>query len=142
MKSTVKLNFMERYAVAYLQSRVEREKPHVHRWSPAELSEIRQIERWKIALAALTGATSGAIIGGAEIAFRGWLVGDVESADWWPMLTYWSVFMGLTLVISGVEILFPSLYETCFAGRGIYPEHFAMGNDASKSHPARVVRER
>ncbi len=103
MKPT-ELNFMERYALAHLQSWSKREESHVHRWSQDELLQIRRIERRKIALAALTGVLSGAIIGGTEIGLRGWL--DQDAAGWGPTLSYWSVFMGVSVVVSGVEILF------------------------------------
>ena len=105
MKPMSDLNVMERYAVAHLRRWSDREEPHIHRWSQADLAKIRRTERRKIALACLTGVMSGTIIGGAEIGLRGWLV-EEGAAGWGQTLLYWSVFMGLAIAVSGVEILF------------------------------------
>jgi hypothetical protein len=51
----------------FLRRRIGREDSQIHKWSHAELAEIQQIERRTKIVAAFAGATSGAILGLAEI---------------------------------------------------------------------------
>ena len=61
------LNFVERIGLDVLRRRIGREDSQIHKWSHAELAEIQQIERRTKIVAAFAGATSGAILGLAEI---------------------------------------------------------------------------
>lgn len=99
-------NLVERLALKFLRSRARRREPHVHRWSRPELSEIRRTEYWTIAVAALSGAVSGGILGGVEIWLHWGMVEEAGASDWRQQLPYWSVFLGLTVLVSGTEILF------------------------------------
>lgn len=98
------LNVIERLAVDYLRKRNALEQPRVHRWPLDELRSIRRIERTAVFLAALSGAISGALIGGLEV----WLAFTMPDASesWGGRLEYWAIFLGVSLLISGAEILF------------------------------------
>jgi hypothetical protein len=50
-----------------LRRRIDRAESHIHEWSDAELAEIQHSERRTMIVAALAGATSGAILGITEI---------------------------------------------------------------------------
>jgi hypothetical protein len=99
------LNFMEQIALDLLRRRIEREESHIHKWSDVELGEIQQLERRTKVMAALAGATSGAILGAAEL----WLGPDMldvtDAARWREQLPYWSTFVSLAVLVSGAELL-------------------------------------
>jgi hypothetical protein len=100
------LNFAERVGLDFLRGRIEREDSHIHRWSRAELSEIRGIERRTIAVAALAGAFSGSLLAAAEMWLSGAMIEGAEAAHWREQLPYWSIYLALALVVSGAEILY------------------------------------
>ena len=100
------LNFMERVALGVLRRRIERGESHIHKWSDCELAEIQRIERRTKTVAALAGATSGAVLGLAEI-WVGPGVLEFTDATWWrEQLPDWSLFVGLAMLVSGAEILY------------------------------------
>ena len=100
------LNFVERIGLEVLRRRIDREDSHIHKWSQSELADIKRIERRTKIVAALAGATSGALLGFAEI----WLgegALDVTGANpWREKLPYWLIYVTLTVLVSGVEVLY------------------------------------
>jgi hypothetical protein len=106
MKPKSRLNFVERLGLQLLLRRTGRKEPHLHRWPRSTLSQIRRIEIWTIGLAALSGAISGGILGGVEIWLNHQLFEEMKVTDWWQQIQYWSIFTGLTVLVSGIEIVF------------------------------------
>ena len=99
-------NVVERLSLNFLRGRIDREQSHIHRWSQCELAQIKRIERSAIGLAALAGAVSGGILGGVEMGLDRWLLGGVEAMSGGQLLTYWSIYIGLAVLISGAEVLY------------------------------------
>jgi hypothetical protein len=98
------LNFVERIAVRFLRRRNGLKEPRVHRWPREELRTIRWLEISAVILAAVSGIASGALIGGLEI----WLNFTITDTDesWSRWVEYWAIFLGVSVVISAVEIVF------------------------------------
>lgn len=98
------LNAIERTAVRFLRRRNPLDEPRLHRWPEAELRHIRWLEMSAVILAAVSGIASGALIGGLEI----WLNFTITDTDesWLRWLEYWAIFLGVSIVISAVEIVF------------------------------------
>jgi hypothetical protein len=99
-----KLNLIERTAVTFLRRRNRVEEPRIRRWSAEELRAIRWLEVSAVALAALSGVASGALIGGLEVWLNFTITDTAES--WARWLEYWAIFVGLSILVSLVEILF------------------------------------
>jgi len=100
------LNFVERIGLDFLRRRIERQDSRIDKWSRSELSEIQRIERWTIAVAALTGAISGSILAVAEIWLSAEIVEAAAAARWREQLPYWSIYLSLAVLVSGAEILY------------------------------------
>lgn len=100
------LNFVERLGLKFLQRRIERKDSNVHRWTRFELAEIQRLERRTVTVAALAGATSGVVLGGAEIWLSGATLDETGTAHWRQQLPYWSIYMSLAVLVSGAEILY------------------------------------
>jgi len=98
------LNVVERMAVRFLRRRNGLKEPRVHRWPREELRSIRWLEISAVILAAVSGIASGALIGGLEI----WLNFTITDTDesWRRWLEYWAIFLGVSVAISAVEIVF------------------------------------
>jgi len=98
------LNVIERTAVQFLRKRNPLDEPRVHRWPKEELRHIRWLEISAVILAAVSGIASGALIGGLEV----WLNFTITDTDesWLRWLEYWAIFLGVSVVISAVEIVF------------------------------------
>lgn len=93
-------NAVERFAVSVVMRHGGDSEAAPHRWSEDDLSEIHAIERNTVLLAALAGATSGALIGMVEVLYRGRL--DLaQIARYWQA---WTVFLVVAVVVSAVEI--------------------------------------
>ena len=99
-----KLNAIERMAVRYLRRRNALKEPRVHRWPREELRTIRWLEISAVILAAVSGIASGALIGGLEI----WLNFTITDTDesWLRWIEYWAIFLAISVLVSGVEIVF------------------------------------
>jgi hypothetical protein len=98
------LNAIERVAVRFLRRRNGVDEPRVHRWPADELRHIRWLEISAVILAAVSGITSGALIGGLELWLSFTITGTDES--WLRWIEYWAIFLGLSIVISALEIVF------------------------------------
>ncbi|MFO8153207.1 LBF_2804 family protein [Thioalkalivibrio sp.] len=98
------LNLIERAAVWFLRRRNAVDQPRLHRWTGKELRTIRWLETSAVILAAVSGIASGALIGGLEI----WLNETITDTDesWLRWFEYWALFLGISVVISAVEIVF------------------------------------
>ncbi|MBS0003423.1 MAG: hypothetical protein KFF45_10150 [Thioalkalivibrio sp.] len=98
------LNLIERAAVWFLRRQNTVDQPCLHRWSAEELRKIRWLETSAVILAAVSGIASGALLGGLEI----WLNETITDTDvsWLRWLEYWALFLGISIVISAVEIVF------------------------------------
>ncbi len=98
------LNLIERTAVWFLRRRNALDQPQVHRWTEDELRRIRWLEVSAVLLAAFSGMVSGALIGGLEI----WLNATITDTDesWLRWVEYWALFLGISIAISAVEIVF------------------------------------
>ena len=104
------LNFVERIGLEVLRRQLGREDSHIHKWSQSELAEIQRIERRTKTVAAFAGATSGAILGLVEI-WLGEAALDVTGATpWRQQLPYWSIYVSLTVLVSGAEVLYLYAY--------------------------------
>jgi hypothetical protein len=99
-------NRLERYAADYLRRENGREAPELRARAQTELEELRGVQRRAVAWACVAGAISGGILGAAELAVRRWYLEDPEALDWREQLPHWAGFLGLALVVSGIEILF------------------------------------
>lgn len=100
------LNFVERMGLDLLRRRIEREESDIHKWSDFELAEIQRIERRTKTVAALAGATSGAVLGAVEIWLGPGVLMVTDATEWREQLPYWSLFVSLTVLVSGAEILY------------------------------------
>lgn len=98
------LNAIERTAVRFLRRQNSLYEPRLHRWPAYELRNIRWLEISAVILAAVSGIASGALIGGLEV----WLNFTITDTDesWRSWLEYWAIFLGVSIVISAVEIVF------------------------------------
>jgi hypothetical protein len=99
-------NYFEQLGVRWLRRMSRDEENRLHHLNPSELDQIRKIERWAVGWACLAGAISGGILGASEMVVRNLLVEDMDSANWQEQLPYWSVYLAVALVVSGIEILF------------------------------------
>lgn len=104
MPVVAELNWLERTAVAFLRERNGRIDERVRRLSERDLHEIRQLERSTIALAALSGVLSGALIGGLEV----WLNSRMPDAhsSLSGIVNYWTPFLIGSILVSAIEIVF------------------------------------
>ncbi len=100
------MNFVERLGLNCLLRWADRPDTHLRKWSPAELRDIQWIERWTVAVAVLTGAVSGTILGGLEISLSSEMVDDPNANGWQTQLPYWSIYLTVAVAVSGGEILF------------------------------------
>ena len=100
------LNVVERLGLDFLQRRIDRREPRIRRWSPGEVAEVRRIERRLIGLAALSGAVVGGVLGFLEIGFRTWMLEEGAASGWREQIPYWTAYMAVTVLVSGVEILY------------------------------------
>jgi hypothetical protein len=98
------INAIERYGLGLLRRYSGSHRPRVHRWSADELRAIHRQQTGALLWAAVAGAVSGALIGGAEIGFRGPLFD--ENAAWHEQLPYWGTYLAVAVVVSIVEVLF------------------------------------
>jgi hypothetical protein len=99
-------NVLERSAAAYLQRVNTQQEARLRECRPEDLASIRSVERWGVFWAFLAGAVSGAILGATEIFVRQGYLEGMEGLAWREQLPYWAAFLGLALLVSGVEILF------------------------------------
>lgn len=127
------LNFVERIGLEVLRRRIDRKEPHIHKWTPAELAEIERTERRTKIVAALAGAISGAALGIIEI----WLgeagLNLTGATPWREQLPHWAIYVILTIVISGLEVLCLYAYALGAVAR--------IGSIAGLSLPAREVEQ-
>jgi hypothetical protein len=100
------LNFMERYALDYLRRCSEREQSDIHVFGQGEIERMRRLERWALALAALSGTISGTVIAVIELWLRAVLVDDMDTAGWRELVPYWGAYLLLAGVVTGVEIVY------------------------------------
>jgi hypothetical protein len=108
-------NILERYGLDQLRRWNRRDAWAVHPLDTAELERLRQLERRTLVLAALAGALSGAILGGAEVVTDGrWGTFDFEL--WREQWRTWAAYLSLVVVVSGVEVAF--LYWNALRGAG------------------------
>jgi hypothetical protein len=96
-------SYIERAGVAFLASRARDRRvvatDAVHVLNDAERASLRRIERWAVGQATLTGALSGLLCAIPTIALA---PPDWTDAGAW--LRYWTVVMGVTAVVSVLEI--------------------------------------
>jgi hypothetical protein len=96
-------NRVERFGLELLKRHVRRHGGRVHPWTDEDRDAIWKVQRGAVGWAALAGALSGAVIGGAEIGFREPLLDD--TGGWRGQLPYWLTYLGVALVVSLVEVL-------------------------------------
>jgi hypothetical protein len=99
-------NYFEQQGVRWLRRMAGTEEHRLHHLSASEWEDVRKIERWAVGWACLAGTISGGILGASEMVVRRLLVDDMDSANWQEQLPYWSVYLAVALVVSGIEILF------------------------------------
>ena len=100
------VTFAERIGLDVLRRRIDRKDSHIHKWSDVELAQVERIERRTKAVAALAGAISGAIIGAAEIWLGEGALDLTGAMPWRKQLPYLSIYVSLTVAVSGAEILY------------------------------------
>jgi hypothetical protein len=99
-------NYFEQQGVRWLRRMTGTEEHRLHHLSESEFDDIRKIERRAVGWGCLAGTISGGILGASEWVVRRLLVDDMNSANWQEQLPYWSVYLAVALVVSGIEILF------------------------------------
>jgi hypothetical protein len=105
-EKAAELNFLERHGLKYLRRWNLRETWAVHHLTPEEAGEIKRTERRAITWACLAGIISGSILGTTEMVLWGRFIGALEPSLWREQWHYWGLFLGIIVVVSGVEILF------------------------------------
>jgi hypothetical protein len=98
--------YFEQFGLKWLRRMTRNTDLPLHHLNPADLAEIRTRERWTIGWACLAGAISGGILGTSELVVRSQLGEEFKLANWEQQLPYWGVYLGVALLVSGIEILF------------------------------------
>ncbi len=110
-----KPNVLERHGMDQLRRWNRRSASAIHALDATESATLRRLERGTLIGAAVAGALSGAILGGAEVIWSG-RMGDLAwdmSREQWQ---YWAFYLVLVVIVSGLEILF--LYWNAIRGAG------------------------
>jgi hypothetical protein len=98
-------SYFEQFGLKWLRRMTRNTDMRLHQLNPADLTELQTGERWTIGWACLAGAISGGILGSAELVVRNQLGEEFKIASWEQQLPYWGVYLGVALVVSGIEIL-------------------------------------
>lgn len=102
-----RLNVVERTGLAFLRRGCRREDNEIRPWTDAARTRIRRLQIRAIALCALAGAVSAALIGAADLWLQSALVRGGEPSLLAPGddPAYWAAYGGIALLLSLLEIL-------------------------------------
>lgn len=138
MEKSTQPNLLERHGMDRLRRWNRRDSWAVHPLQESELTQLRQLERRTLFLAALAGVLSGAILGGAEVISDGRL-GTFDFELWREQWRTWVVYVTLVIVVSVIEVLF--LYWNAIRGAGRISSFagIQLAGHATGEHVARAL---
>jgi hypothetical protein len=118
-------SLIENFATDYLVRRASASSTgEARRLGAAERDALRRQERLAIVRAGLAGAVVGTILAGLEIALQRDLGSPLEIVAWRDQLSHWVIFLGITLLVSAVEIAF--LYWNALGMASRYGAHTGL----------------